>query len=302
MRESMNKLTWGMELETYGLGIAGAAVAVAKATGGRISHEGGYYQKQIVTLADGRKWTVMTDSSIRGGNGAEIVSPICRMADMDMVQSVVRELREAGAKVNDSCGLHVHVGAAELGAAGVRQIVLAWNRWEQHLMLASGERDGRTVFAKPSDPAFVGAAVQAGHDVTDADLNRAWYQAGGLYDPRARADHYNSSRYRSLNLHAMWWHGTVEFRCWDATLHAGKVRAAITLAVSLGAYGIDAAARRCATYHRPLPTGPGTGHLFEGFLTQWLKLSKRDAIFAHLTERHHKAGWFSGPRVNAKGM
>ncbi len=301
MRDSMNRLTWGVELETYGLGIAGCAAAVARATGGRIVHEGGYYQKSLIVLADGRKWTVLTDGSITGGSGAEVVSPICKMGDMDMVQAIVRELRAAGAKVNDSCGLHVHVGADQMGPAGVRQLVMTWNRFEEHLMLASGGRPGRMTFAKPTDPAFAQTVIGAGHTLTDDALNQAWYGRSHTYDPRRSADHYNMSRYRALNLHAMWWHGTVEFRCWDATLHAGKVRAAIVASVAMAAYSVDASARNCRTAHQPLPSGPGTGHLWAGFLTGWLKISKKDNVFGHLMERHIAAGWCAGERVNGRG-
>jgi hypothetical protein len=304
MHAAADRLTWGMELETFGLGVLGAANAVAAAVGGRVVFAGGYYQTHEVVMADGRKWSVVTDGSIRGSGGAEVVTPICKGLageDMENLQKVVRALRSAGAQVNDSCGLHVHVGAQALGAAGVRHLVLLWNRWEDHMMQASGGRPGRDVFSKKQDPAFVDAMVKAGRGVTVGDVNKAWYGRSYEYAPRTANDHYNQTRYRSLNLHAMFWHGTVEFRCWDATLHAGKVRAAVVASVCAAAVALDCADRNVSfTAHKPMPTGRGTAHLFEGFLTGWLKLSKRDNVFAHLTERHRAAGWYEGDKVNGR--
>ena len=60
-------------------------------------------------------------------------------------------------------------------------------------------------------------------------LKRAWYE-GGDYSMY----HYNWSRYYALNLHAVFSKGTLEWRCFESTLHAGKVRANITLALRPG--------------------------------------------------------------------
>ncbi|MPN47732.1 hypothetical protein SDC9_195336 [bioreactor metagenome] len=36
----------------------------------------------------------------------ELVSPICQYQDIETVQELIRKLREAGAFVNSSCGIH----------------------------------------------------------------------------------------------------------------------------------------------------------------------------------------------------
>ena len=49
----------------------------------------------------------------------------------------------------------------------------------------------------------------------------------------------NWSRYYALNLHAVFSKGTLEWRCFESTLHAGEVRANITLALAISAQAIN---------------------------------------------------------------
>lgn len=51
--------------------------------------------------------------------------------------------------------------------------------------------------------------------------------------------HYDDTRYYALNLHAVFSKGTLEWRCFESTLHAGKVRANITLALAISAQAIN---------------------------------------------------------------
>ena len=80
-------------------------------------HVGGTYDTYTVEDDTGRKWKVVSDASIqcqsRGERTAsrlyavEVVSPICKYEDIETIQELVRELRRGGAKVNDSCGIHI---------------------------------------------------------------------------------------------------------------------------------------------------------------------------------------------------
>ena len=51
--------------------------------------------------------------------------------------------------------------------------------------------------------------------------------------------HYNETRYYALNLHSVFYRGTLEWRCFESTLHAGEVRANITLALAISAQAIN---------------------------------------------------------------
>ena len=67
---------------------------------------------------------------------------------------------------------------------------------------------------------------------TMAQLAKVWYN-----EPEREAvrihDHYHTSRYTFCNLHALFTKGTVEFRMFNATLHAGEVKTAIQFSLAL---------------------------------------------------------------------
>ena len=53
----------------------------------------------------------------------EVVSPICQYGDIETVQELIRRLREAGAFVNSSCGIHIHINTAPFDAPHLRNLV-----------------------------------------------------------------------------------------------------------------------------------------------------------------------------------
>lgn len=53
-------------------------------------------------------------------------------------------------------------------------------------------------------------------------LSCLWYQQSNTDE--ARLQHYHNSRYHGVNFHSLFYRGTVEFRWFEATLHAGKVK------------------------------------------------------------------------------
>ena len=64
--------------------------------------------------------------------------------------------------------------------------------------------------------------------LTMEQLKQQWYE--GTDESRM---HYSWTRYYALNLHSVFYRGTLEWRCFESTLHAGKVRANITLALAI---------------------------------------------------------------------
>lgn len=55
-----------------------------------------------------------------------------------------------------------------------------------------------------------------------------WYD-GEDYSYR----HYDDTRYHALNLHSVFYKGTIEFRLFNSTLHAGEVKSAIQLCLAI---------------------------------------------------------------------
>jgi hypothetical protein len=237
--DTMKTLTFGVELETVGVSRAVLADAVKRALdvffpGCRSVYEGGHYDKTAIVMPDGRKWIVMSDASLSGmGGSGEVVTPICTWTDFESIQGVVRALRAAGAKVNYSCGMHVHVGtpADRFDAAALVRLA-------KPLMVAAlGVASARLGhYTKPVDEAFIRRMASSRPGSREA-LSRAWYGSESTY---AQGQHYHESRYHGLNMHSVFFRGTVEFRYFEGTLHAGQVKSNVQLCLALATKALTA--------------------------------------------------------------
>lgn len=218
-------------------------------------------QQRGVKDRDGRIWKVVSDGSIdrvNGREGAEVVSPILSYDDLDKVQDVIRALREAGGVPHRSCGIHVHVDAGPHNAGSLGRLAkIVWKN-EELILDALGVSTGRRgSYAKPMEDDFIDKVVRRKPRTLD-DLNRMWY---GRFTPNP--SHYDSSRYHGLNLHNVWYRKTVEFRYFNASLHAGKVKGYIQFCLALSAKALNS---RSATHRRKQRVRGGDRFDFRIFL------------------------------------
>ena len=249
-----------------------AARALADYFGTEPYHGSDYYGSWYVTDSDGRKWRFMSDSSIRkerkagtgyertsdGEYSVEMVSPKLTYAELPKFQECVRKVRKAGAKVNSSCGLHVHVDAANHTPRSLRNLLSIMYSKEDLILKAVGTQQRRVEqYCHLSRENVMKVIRNMPPSLTMEQLRRAWYEGrDGAHD------HYNWSRYYALNLHSVFYHGTVEWRCFESTLHAGEVRADITLALAMSAQAINLE----KTVARKTPVGDNPAFAFRTFL------------------------------------
>src|SRR5436190_10045147 len=110
MTTTLKQIRFGIEIETVGLSRTALARAIREVVGGTVGYED-------VVAADGRRWRVVPDGSLSGYElSGEIVSPILGYDDLPILQEVVRAIRRAGARADESCGIHIHVDGARFGA------------------------------------------------------------------------------------------------------------------------------------------------------------------------------------------
>jgi hypothetical protein len=229
---SERNLTIGIEIETIGQTRFTVAKAIQTVVGGTIRHVGtpSCYDPYEVTAADGRIWRVMADSSLSAGRDlqAEVVSPILRYDDIETVQQVVRAVRACGAKVDASCGLHIHIGSKELGVDGLVNLTKMIHKQQDLIHTALGIQQHRlSRWCRPVGTSLI-ERIERNRPRTLEDLNIAWY---GYRNTAPQ--HYDETRYHGLNLHNVYFRNTVEFRWFEATLHAGKVKAYMQLAYAI---------------------------------------------------------------------
>ena len=233
----MRSQRFGIEIEMTGITRAMAAKVLAGHFHTRATHVGGVYDVYSIRDDQRRRWKVVGDSSIRAevrkGSGdesdykVEFVSPICRYEDMESLQEITRKLRAAGAKVNDSCGIHVHVDASAHNVKTLRNIVNIMAAKEDLLYKALKVSVAREYYCQKADLQFLND-LNDERPKTMYAFEHIWYRGYG-----DRYDHYDSSRYHGLNLHSVFSKGTIEFRLFNSTLHAGEVKSYIQLSLAI---------------------------------------------------------------------
>lgn len=235
---------FGIEIEFTGITRNKAAKVIAKYLNSEVQEGGTYYDKKLVEMSDGRKWTVMSDGSIntqRKTDGrtvyvsnklysCELVSPILTYnEDIETLQQIVRELRKAGAFVNQSCGIHIHLDGANHTVKTLKNFINIIYSKNDLLYSALQIKSERQHWCKKMDETLV-KKIKTSRPQTMEKLEKIWY--GGYYC--TRTTHYNETRYHFLNLHSFFnGNHTVELRGFNSTLHAGEIRSYIVLALAL---------------------------------------------------------------------
>ena len=237
----MKTQRFGLEIEFTGITRGMAADAIAKTLGVQANYIGGGYGTYEIRSTDGRIWKVMSDASIHEENSSggyanpnyrcEFVTPICKYEDIETIQEIVRAIRQAGGRVNDSCGLHVHIDASGHTAKSLRNLANIMASKETLLFKALEVNPERyNKWCKKVDNNML-TKLDSRKPKTLEEVKRIWYNG----DCNRSYTHYDNSRYHALNLHAVWQKGTVEFRMFNSTLHAGKVKAYIQLCLAISA-------------------------------------------------------------------
>ena len=82
-------------------------------------------------------------------------------------------------------------------------------------------------------------AMKKDKNLTKEKAEEVWYsRANDGYCGGIDHQHYNSTRYHGVNLHSFFTKGTVEFRLFNSTLHAEKIKAYIQFCLAVSAWAI----------------------------------------------------------------
>lgn len=139
-------------------------------------------------------WKLVTDSSLHGNNTFELVSPILHgEAGIDELEKVCWVLELCDVKVNDTCGLHIHMDAHDFTMDTWRNLAVTYKRLEPVIdaFMPRSRRDNH--YCKGLS-GISETAIRRAQTITD--LRRA----------------FRNDRYHKVNLEAYARHCTVEFR------------------------------------------------------------------------------------------
>lgn len=245
---------FGIEIEMTGLTKDKAAETLKTIVGGYIEKIHDNYDTRIVHAEDGRKWKVMNDASIRkvDSNGhqtgnrdysVEVVSPILTETDIDTMQIIARALRTAGGRTNDSCGIHIHLDGSNQTVQSLKNYINIIASKNDLLYKALQIKPERIRWCKKMDERLI-TEIRRKKPKTMQKIKDIWYNKrnAGYYA------HYDDSRYHFLNLHSFFnGNGTVELRGFNSTLHAGKIKAYILLALAINHQALT---QKKATYRK----------------------------------------------------
>ena len=254
----MRTQRFGIEIEMTGITREKAAEAIAEYFGTESFYIGTYYKTYGAKDRQGRTWKATYDSSIiaqkkSGGRTVratdeykcEVVSPILTYEDMADLQEIIRQLRHKGAFVNSQCGIHIHVDASRYTPQTLRNLVNIIASKEDILYKALRIDPARMRWCKKTNGELLEAINRRKPQTMEA-LKDIWY-AGST---RGRDEHYNDTRYHGLNLHSTFTKGTVEFRLFNSTTHAGEIKAYIQFCLAVSHQALTqkkASARKTVT-------------------------------------------------------
>lgn len=238
----MKYLTFGIEIELTGISRENAAKVIANEFGTTARYVGAGYDAWVAKEPSGEVWKIVNDSSLKPEKKegkrvvraeenyrVEVVSPICKYDDIEKVQTIIRALRRAGAFANKSCGIHIHIGKEKFTAKTLRNLVNIMASKEDLIYRALKIDEYRAIrYCRKVNKNFLEKLNKTKPNTINA-LENLWYEGW----EGNRTMHYHSSRYHGLNFHTVFQGKTIEFRLFNGTTHAGKIKSYIQFCMAI---------------------------------------------------------------------
>lgn len=216
-----SKLTFGVEIECYNV-VRQELIESASESGLAVRSEG-------YNHADNRHYyKIVSDGSLRGENCNEVVSPILKgTKGMNSLQGICNALAGVGARVNRTCGLHVHIGAEKMSDEHYCRIVRNYQRIEKAIdsFMPVSRRADNNGFCRSL------AGVDFSTCSTKSDIVSAMH----------------CSRYYKVNAVAYSRHRTIEFRQHSGTVDYEKISHWVKFLAKLVEYSYKNECGQCDT-------------------------------------------------------
>jgi hypothetical protein len=158
-------------------------------------------------------WKVIGDSSIRGEKAFELVSPpLVGEEGLREVEIVCRVLKQMNAKINKTCGLHVHIEAKDFKIGQWRNIFKNYVLFEDAIdaFMPMSRRSGQNKYCQSIKGRRAISSI-----FSDIDSCKTVKQIEKKVT--------NKSRYYKINAQAFARHGTIEFRQHSGTVEFLKI-------------------------------------------------------------------------------
>ncbi|MBG0515317.1 amidoligase family protein [Elizabethkingia meningoseptica] len=144
-------------------------------------------------------WKVVTDGSLVGENSRELVSPILQGTEgLKELRKACKSLRQANAKVNRTCGVHIHLDANDYSIENFKTLLKNQYFVEQQIdkIMPTSRRANSNRYCQGFRSEYQTSFFQK------IDACQTIHQMTNLF----------RTRYFKLNIQSFQRHGTVEFR------------------------------------------------------------------------------------------
>jgi hypothetical protein len=198
---------FGVEIEFIGISMDTAALALCNAgVACRVERYGHAVPRNWKIVEDGSVID-RTATSFRGLGGELVSPPLTGEEGLEEVRKALRAMVAAGATVNKTCGLHVHVDAADLTGADVARIFVNYRSHESVINQFMPRSRVDNGYARP-----VSAMYDFPGFLTRVQNPSAMHAVAASFE-----------RYSTVNFASYARHGTVEFRQHSGSVNASKV-------------------------------------------------------------------------------
>ena len=190
---------FGIEIEAYGIDRRRVATALHQAG---INCNAEYYNHNTRM-----EWKVVTDASLSGTDTFELVSPILQGEEgLEQVRIVSEVLIRLGAKINRSCGLHVHFDAANMDLTNWKRLISNYAGLESTIdsMMPQSRRGDTNTYCRSMKIANLRSKIESA---------RTLDQLRNIFP----------NRYSKINTQAFSRHRTIEFRQHSGTFESEKI-------------------------------------------------------------------------------
>lgn len=199
--------TFGVEIEFFNA-TPQAVIAEMERRGIAVKFEGYNHTTR-------RHWKIVTDVSVTGvgtgvGRGLEIVSPPLKgWEGIEELRQILEGLETVGARVDKSCGLHIHHDAKDFVGKDFANLYVMYYKFEKFFdaMVPVSRRGNTNHYCKSISREQIEVLAKA---TTIADVQAVFP------DP-------SFDRYYKLNFCSFFRHGTVEFRQHGGTIDFDKI-------------------------------------------------------------------------------
>lgn len=155
-------------------------------------------------------WKIVGDGSLSGTNTFELVSPILQgEAGIQELEKVCKALEECNAKVNKSCGLHIHFDGSAFNLDAWKRIYINYSRLEGIIdsFMPTSRRANNNYYCKSL--------------TSVTNLESRIRQASNLNEISSV---FGGNRYFKVNPTSYSRHNTVEFRQHSGTVEFKKIK------------------------------------------------------------------------------